>query len=216
MDAYCQRQSVINGLPSSISPTCASSSTASASTTDKPPRNSTWRMVMRSMSSSSRSEAQQDSQSNDRNSHIFIFDSVSSTNSNMMNGLSKRSQYNKNNESGAVCGCSALLVFIQPKCSEVLLVVVPSVLEQAELRLAHRLTHDSGTRDHAGHEERIVEDAEKPLVLAGLWALHLDYLLLPLLFLHRHRRHVFFHFVEVKLQMIVAFHLLWLLALEDV
>ena len=49
MDAYCQRQSVLFYLFSSMPATFASSSTEKDFTRLRPPRISTWRMEMKSM-----------------------------------------------------------------------------------------------------------------------------------------------------------------------
>lgn len=110
--------------------------------------------------------------------------------------------------------CSAFLVLVKPKRSEVLLVVVPRVLEQPELRLAHRLPRDPLGRNNAGQEERIVENAEKPFVFASLRTLHLHDLFLSWLLLHFGR--VFLHFAEVELRPTGVSCLFWLFALEDV
>lgn len=111
-----------------------------------------------------------------------------------------------------MCGWSALLVLLHPKIGEVLLVFVPRVLKQPELRLVHRLPDDPRRRNNAGQKERIVEDAEEPLVLAYPRTLHAEYLLLSRLFLHLGR--VFLHLAEVELLPIGIF--LLFLTLEDV
>lgn len=73
MDAYCQRQNVLQPSPSSVPATSASFSTESAFTRDRLPRTSTWRTETRLMLSSSRSEEPVLAIRTHRNDHSYPF-----------------------------------------------------------------------------------------------------------------------------------------------